>query len=71
MEKEVIELVHEFKCAMTGDELGIIKVNGVEKCVTVEEYLRHTYDILNIVGQVWLRGEGMLYQDIGKELLTK
>ena len=50
MEKEVIELVHEFKCAMTGDELGIIKVNGVEKCVTADEYLRHTYDILNIIG---------------------
>ena len=50
MEKEVIELVHEFKCAMTGDELGIIKVKGVEKCVTVDEYLRHTYDILNIIG---------------------
>ena len=49
MEKEVIELVHEFKCAMTGDELGIIKVNGVEKCVTAEEYLIHTYDILNIL----------------------
>ena len=50
MEKEVIELVHEFKCAMTGDELGIIKVKGVEKCVTSDEYLRLTYDILNIIG---------------------
>ena len=66
MEKEVIELVHEFKCAMTGDELGIIKVNGVEKCVTAEEYLRHTYDILNIL-QVWLLGRKMLYYGIRKD----
>ncbi len=66
MEKEVIELVHEFKCAMTGDELGIIKVNGVEKCVTAEEYLRHTYDILNIL-QVWLLERKMLYYGIRKD----
>ena len=66
MEKEVIELVHEFKCAMTGDELGIIKVNGVEKCVTAEEYLRHTYDILNIL-QVWFLGRKMLYYGIRKD----
>ena len=66
MKKEVIELVHEFKCAMTGDELGIIKVNGVEKCVTAEEYLRHTYDILNIL-QVWLLERKMLYYGIRKD----
>ena len=49
MEDDKIELVYEFKCALTGDELGIIKVNGVEKCVAAEEYTKHTYDILNII----------------------
>ena len=70
MKNEMIELVYEFKCAITGDELGIILVNGVERCVTMKEYLDITYTKLNII-QVWLRGEGMLYYNIGKVLLTK